>query len=645
MRRLMVILILFVSPALSAQTLLLKTGQPGGPVPAPTVSTDVRLRVRGVILRAEVLQKFVNPAPTCVDAVYSFPLPENAAVDTLRMTVGGRVIEGQIREREEAKKTFEQAKSEGKKATLVEQERPNLFTASISNVAAGEEIVVTIEYQETVDYRDGAFRVRFPMTAAPRYPAGAPDADRLAPQYKLPIGPDANRVSLSVDLDAGFTIRAVDSSYHQINVAPQSGSHYSIALAEGAVIADRDFELTWQPDLGSEPAASIFTESVPLAGKTGGAEHYALFMLLPPAPAKGVRLPRETIFIIDTSGSMGGPSIEQARAALLLGLDTLTPDDRFNVIEFNSVTNTLFESAVEVSPETMATAKQWVGALQSQGGTEMLPALEAALADQDPKSERFVRQVIFITDGQVANEAQLFAVIRSNLGRSRLFTVGIGSAPNSHFMNNAARFGRGTFTYIGLPEEVQEKMTTLFEKLERPVLRDVEVRFDDPAAEAWPARIPDLYAGEPLVVAVRLSQPTGRLIASGKAGEETWNAVHALSAGGENGGIGKLWARRKIDGLTDAMTTATEPSSFREEIIDLALTHRLVTSYTSLVAVDVTPAGTAVAACETRPVPLNLPAGWGGIDGSLPSGATPAPLLLLAGALFLSIAAFIALSS
>ena len=641
--------------------MLLRTNQPGFFVPAPTVNTDVKLQVRGLILRGEVTQTFRNPESTCVEAIYAFPLPESAAVDRLRMLVGQRVIEGEIQERKQAEQTYEQAKSEGKKASLLSQERPNLFTVSIANIGAGEEVVVTINYQENVDYHDSIFSLRFPMTIGPRYipgqsspavPAGVgwsvdtdqvPDASRITPPVNRSGSGRVNRLSLSVDLDAGFSLKRVDSTYHKVDTTVVSGSDYRVTLAGGAVPADRDFELVWQPDLGSEPKAALFTESIPGA-KVGPAESYALIMLMPPAVKSGTRLPKESIFIIDTSGSMAGTSLNEAKSALQLAIDRLSPQDRFNIIEFNSVTRVMFDSARNASSDNVQEAKRWVDALQSDGGTEMMGALQAALLNQ-PVTNDLVRQVIFMTDGQVGNENELFSFIRANLGNSRLFTVGIGAAPNSNFMRNAARFGRGTFTYIGDVNEVQSKMTSLFEKLESPVLTNVVLRFDDPTAEVWPQRVPDLYAGEPVVVAARVSRPDGRVIVSGFVGKEEWHDVHALSVNGEEAGVGRLWARRKIEALNDSMEAAAENSDVKQQIIDLALAHHLVTQFTSLVAVDVTPSGVPAEKCETRAVPVNLPAGWGGMEGSLPATATPAPLFITIGALLIAMAAVIAIRS
>src|SRR6266550_1344741 len=432
-RRLALLIILLIAFAAHAQitldqvqsgTLLLKTNKPGVYAVAPTLDTDVKLRVRGMILRGEVTQRFRNPEQTCAEALYAFPLPEGAAVDTLKMTVGQHVIEGEIKERKEAEQIYQQAKSEGKQASLLSQERPNIFTVSLATIGGGEEVTVAIEYQQSVDYKDGAFRLRFPMTVAPRYiPAATPMMSSAVPTSTagtIVNPPEKHHVHLSIDLDSGFSLRRVNSSYQQVTTTAVNGSHYMVTLADA--VADRDFELVWQPDLGSEPQSALFME-----------KDYGLLMLMPPATARGARLPKESIFIIDTSGSMEGSSLAAAKSALQLALDHLDSQDSFNIIEFNSVTNALWADARTATSGNLVEAKRFVDGLKATGGTEMMPALDAAFRDASP-NESAVRQVIFMTDGQVGNESQLFAFIRSHLGSSRLFTVGIGTAPNTHFM-------------------------------------------------------------------------------------------------------------------------------------------------------------------------------------------------------------------
>jgi Ca-activated chloride channel family protein len=601
--------------------MLLKTSQPGVYAEAPALKTDVRLHVRGIVLRGEVTQTFENTTPQCAEAVYVFPLPENAAVDTLRMTIGQRVIEGEIQEKKAAQQTYDTAKAEGKHASLLTQERPNLFTVAIANIASGEKVLIDVAYQQTVDYRDGAFSLRFPMAIGPRYnPSG----------LNVTTG-GKSKTSLTVDLDAGFSLRRVDSRTFPLITSVVSGSHYTITLANGEVPADRDFELDWQPDLGSEPKSAVFSEG-----------DYALMMIMPPAQSTHVRMPRETVFVIDTSGSMEGTSINEAKNALLLALDRLQPGDRFNVIEFNSTTEMLFDTAQPATSDAISRAKAWVNALHANGGTEILDAIQHALRDEQTPGDDGVRQVVFMTDGQVGNEDQCFTYIRDHLGRTRLFTVGIGSAPNSHFMRNAARFGRGTFTYIGNVAEVQQKMGGLFEKLENPVLSNVTLHLDDPAAEMWPQRVPDLYSGEPIVVTVKTAKHGGRVIATATMGKTEWNDTHVINTlnggGGEDSGIAKLWARQKIEALLDRDGALAENSADRQQVLDLALANHLVTPLTSLVAVDHTPTGIDPATCNTTAIPVNLPAGWGGIEGTLPQTATPGPLWIAIGALLLLLA-------
>ncbi|MEP6768234.1 MAG: marine proteobacterial sortase target protein [Acidobacteriota bacterium] len=650
-----------------AGALLLKTASPGVYLPAPVLDTDVSIRVTGMIARTSVSQRFRNETGGCVEGIYVFPLAEGSAVDAMRLVIGDRIIEGQVKEREEAKKAYEQAKSEGRKASLLEQERPNIFTTSVASIGPDEEVQVVLEYQEALRFDQGAFRLRFPMVVAPRYNpvsrsavgaeekecagAAAPastgpatfdrvsDAHRVRPPVADPAAGFTNPVHLKVSLDPGFPLRRVESGSHALRTEAGQGNHTLVTLADRTVSADRDFELSWEPDLGQEPKAAAFTQTL-------GGELYALLMVIPPdgAAAPGTRLPRETVFVIDTSGSMHGTSIDGARQALAMALSRLAPEDRFNVIEFNSVTRRLFPESRRALPDAVEQARRWVGRLEAQGGTEMLPALAAALETSgEESSSASVRQVLFMTDGAVGNEEELFAFIEKHLGKSRLFTVGLGSAPNSHFMTRAAMFGRGTFTYVASAAEVQPKMTALFRKLESPVLTNLEVRWDDAAAEAWPAKVPDLYAGEPLVVAVRLSSASPAVTISGDRGGQPWSQRLSLAASREDSGVARLWARSKIAALMDSATAGAEAGKVRRQVVEVALAHRLVSSYTSLVAVDVAAGAARGAACEARPLPVQLPDGWSAehVFGEMPSTATPGRALLLLGFALLSLSAAI----
>ena len=595
-----------------------------GSIAAPLLATDAEIRVTGHVARATVRQSFRNPHPDWYEGVYTFPLPENAAVDHLRMRIGGRVVEGEIRERQSAKASYEQAKTEGRRATLVEQERPNIFTTSVANIGPGEAIEVEIEYQQTLRYDQGRYSLRFPMVVGPRYiPKGVEDAARIMPAVLRPVestGP-INPVTLRVALDAGTPVGAISSPYHSIEIAKQDGRRHNIALKE-TNFANKDFELAWTLAPGPAPTAALFTEKK-------GERHYGLLMVVPPAlERRDPAVPREAIFVIDTSGSMQGASIAQAREALELAIRRLGPADSFDVIEFNSYARALFGQARTANAANIDNAVRWVRELRAQGGTEMAKALDLALDGKDHPGR--IRQIVFLTDGAVGNEDPLLRMIRERLGDSRLFTVGIGSAPNSHFMTKAAQFGAGTFTYIGRIEEVKEKMDALFSKLESLVLKGLQIDWGaSKGVETWPKAVPDLYLGEPVVVLFSADSVADEIKVAGLVARNTPLA--------EAGGLGTLWAREKIANLMDALRSGAPEEEVRTGVIKLALDHHLVSKYTSLVAVERTQARARDELLKSAGIPTNLPEGWSydAVYGELPRGATDARFNLLVGLLLL----------
>jgi len=637
-------------------TLLFRAAE-GTAMPAPLLTTDVDLHVTGPIARAIVRQEFVNPTAAWVEGVYVFPLPEDAAVDHLRLRVGDRVLEGVIRERAAAKATYEQAKREGRRTGLVEQERPNIFTTSVANIAPGAAIAVEIEYQQTLRWDDGRYRLRFPMVVGPRYIPGTPiethedgggwaantdvvpDASRITPTVMHPSRGPINPVTLHVTLAPGAPLARLESPYHAIQSTPDADGTYRIELAAGAVPADRDFELVWEPAAGSIPTAAVFTE-----GREDGV--YALLVVTPPAPSAVAarRAAREVVFVIDNSGSMAGASIEQAKAALKMALARLTSADTFNVIRFNHTMEALFDAPRPAAADQLALAARWVDRLQASGGTEMRQPLERALAGGEGDGR--LRQVVFLTDGGVGNEEELFAIIRRSLGDRRLFTVGIGSAPNSHFMREATRHGRGTFTYIGAVSEVQDKMTALFRKLESPALTDLTLDLPSiTGAEVLPDPVPDLYIGEPVVVGFRAPTLPPHAVLHGRLGTAGWEREITMQRAGENAGLATHWARAKIGALLDGRRGGANDETVRQAVIQVATAHHLVSPYTSLVAVDVTPVRPDGEALQSHAMPTNLPHGWDytAVFG-LGQGATDARLHAILGVVALIIATALAIA-
>jgi Ca-activated chloride channel homolog len=607
---------------------------------APQVSNHVAIDVTGLIARARVQQSFENESEEVVHAVYVFPLPETAAVDGLTLLVGKRRIVGEIREREAALRRFEAAKRQGKKASLVEQQRPNLFTTHVANIAPHEIVTVELSYQQDVRYDSGTFSLEFPATLTPRYlpgpsggetrraraPHDAGAQSHLRPPFALAgAGPT---LELELNLDAGVPLQRITSPSHRLTLTqPAVAGAVKVELQDGEVLADRDFRLEWAPAPSRAPSSAVFEEEF-------GGDRYALLLLLPPDPALHVqqRMARETTFIIDTSGSMSGTSIEQARAALESGLAELLPADRFNVVEFNSDATRLFDESVPATPDNVQRALRWVRKLQADGGTEMLAALDLALAAPAPPG--YLSQVVFVTDGSVGNESEVFAFLQGHLAERRLFTVGIGSAPNQYFMRGAARFGRGTFTAIASEAEVGSRMNELWAKLDTPLMTELALAFvGDASAETWPARAPDLYAGEPLVVVAKLGARARSVRVNGQRAGQAFTAELPLGASASGvlreRGIHRLWARRKIEALTDRMTLGQTEAELRPQITELALRHHLLSQYTSLVAVD------SVRSVEgpgsDQAVANAVPAG-NSMFGNLPQTATPAPTCLLVGA-------------
>lgn len=626
-------LLLLATPALG-QEMRLQTG-PAAYQSAVQLQAQVHFQISGLVAHVQLEQEFRNDSGSWVEAEYLFPLPEDAAVNRLELVIGERVIVGEIKEKQAAREIYQKAKASGRKAGLVEQRRPNMFSSKIANIAPAETIKVKLEYIQRISYSAGEFSLRFPMTLTPRYQA---DADvwhfqnPVVATAAAPIQP----ITITAELDMGLPLEAVTGTYHALSMTRQR-QLYKLTLADGRVPMDRDFELRWRPQAGMEPQAALFQEVI-------DGEDYALLMVLPPGKidpsGQQAQLARELIFVIDTSGSMGGSSISQARASLAFALDQLRSGDSFNVIEFNNSARALFHTAVPVNDHNLAKAQEFVRHLDAGGGTEMLSALQLALP-MDVRSE-LLRQVVFITDGAVGNEVALFREIERRLGQSRLFTVGIGSAPNSWFMNKAAQAGRGRFTYIGDVLEVQEKMQALFSQLSQTMLVDFEI--DWPAAvEMYPAKIPDLYPGEPILVSARagVALADATVTVRGRSAGKDWQRSLSFAAPGkQHSGVATLWARQKIASLLDEKFMGRDNESVRDAVLPVALKHRLVSPYTSFVAVEQQISRPDEAGLKKQAVANLRPQGQSAQNYAWPRTATPAAVQMLSGLLALLVAMF-----
>lgn len=612
------------TPRVGEGCLLYRSPLSGRYETVPLQHTDVALDVRGLAVAATVTQQYVNNTNEPIEAVYVFPLPHDAAVYDMEIRIGNRVIRSEIREREEAKRVYEAAKSEGKRAALVEEERPNIFTASVANLMPGDHVDVRLRYVEALRWEDSKVRLVFPMVVGPRYITGTqavghdgtgwaadsdavPDASRITPPVRNPESRPGHDISLAVDLDAGFEFGTVKSVSHEINVRKLTDGRQHIELAAGTTIPNKDFVLEVQQAESTKPKTSLFLSPARDSGET----HF-LLTAFPPTVQPTKRVPVEMLYLIDVSGSMAGTSIQQAREALLQALDRLQPGDRFGILAFNHSYYEFSSQPLYASADNVDAARRFVKGLEAGGGTEMLPALVHVMGK--PEIPGYLRHIVLLTDGDLGNEEQIFAAMRQQLGDARLYTVAIGSAPNFFLATKMAQFGRGSFTHIADISEIREQMGRLLETIESPVLTDVRLSFEGvELAETYPQRLPDLFVGQPLLIYGRISQGRkGTVRLTARAGDQPYEASFAFdaTAAAFHPGITTLWARQRVEDLMDVWRKSDEETSgnIRASIIEHAIRYRLVTQFTSLVAVEeiVTNVG---GESRTAAVPTELPAG------------------------------------
>lgn len=608
------------------------------PLVLPLERTEVVIDVTAGIARTEVAQRFHNTGKSALEAVYIFPLPTEAAVEDIEIRLADRVIRSTVQEREQAKATYEMAKAAGKTTALLEQERPNIFTTSVANILPGESVEIWFSYVEALTFRKDRYDITFPMVVGTRYipfefddqgrvqPMVA-DAARLNPPVLHPNMDPGHRLSVLVHL-AGLPIEELSSHTHAIEVETPGSDVYRVTLARGDVRADSEFNLVARLRPSVQPTASFVQTT-----EDGGT--YGLLNVFPPLGFKSsmVAQPRDVVFLIDTSGSMSGESMTQARTGLQRCLAQLRPDDRFTIVRFSSDYSSFSPALRTATPEKLALAHDYAAGLQADGGTEMQPALKYALSMLSD-SDR-MPLILFLTDGDVGNEASLIRLLGRELDRARLFTFGIGSAPNAFLMHRMAEAGRGQSRFIRSHEDIGEVLTDLFVTLDSPVLTDVEIQWDDPIVTFFPRRCPDIFHDRPLqLVAHAPNGFRGHVKLSGRLNGEAvaYDIKLDDQEPGQHEAVGRLYGRRQIkDLMVDLMQTDRDRDrkELEQTITRVALDHQLVSAYTSRVAVEdrvVIRDGELV----TVTVPVVSPKGW-----KLHATATTDPLQLLLGIMML----------
>lgn len=621
----------------------------GPEVDALTLSMRMTTDVSGIIARTRVTQTFRNDSDQWMEGLYLFPLPDRASVDGMTLLVGDRRIDGVIKEKQQAKRDYARALADGKRASLLEQNRPNVFKTRVANIGPGETVSVEVDYQITVARQADEFTLAQPLVVMPRYfrrpkPVaaleGSAAAGQLAERLKAAAELDqpvvkpgeaaVNPVSVVVNLDPGFDLAALSSSSHAISVTETEGGRYRVSLKSEETPSDRDFILSWQAARAAAPQIALFNETV-------GDAAYFLGVVMPPqmddAQTMKQDAARDITFVIDVSGSMHGASIEQARAALSAALDRLSPHDRFDVIAFNNSFVRLFGQSRPATDSNLARAQSFVMSLEADGGTEMMGALDSALDDRPTPGA--LRQVLFLTDGAVGYEEQMFELVQRKLGKGRLFTVGLGSAPNGWFMRKAAEFGRGFHIQINDLSQAEDRISQMLTEMENPVLTDLNLANAGATAESFPSPIPDVYGARPAYFVMRVDKEdlSGKtpMALSGRFGWDNWERDLPPGQWREGRGIAKLWARSKVEALMDAKTRGLDEETARLAILDVALRHQIMSPYTSFVAVERKPARPVDEPFQRQKMKANLPAGTTYEKFFGPSTATPMHFNLMIG--------------
>jgi Ca-activated chloride channel family protein len=582
----------------------LRVSRGGTVVECPLRHTDVQAEVSGFLARVRVTQTFDNPYDEAIEAVYVFPLPASAAVDEMTMVVGERRVVGLIRRRAEARAVYEQAVARGQTASLLEQERPNIFTQTVGNIRPGQPVRIEISYVDVLPYDRGAYEFHFPMVVGPRYIPGAPlpgrdqgegwsadttrvpDASRITPPVLEPGFRTGHDVSLRVSIEAGVPIRDLDIATHRARVERPARSRATAVLARSDAIPNKDFVLTYKV-AGERPETAV------LAHATGREPGYFLLMMQPRdmEGVLGQAPPRDVCFLIDVSGSMSGRPTAKVREAMRLFFERMRAQDRIQVITFAGQTARLFDSYVPAAPANLQIALGFTDKLQGGGGTEMLAGIRAALAD--PVEPERVRVVVMLTDGYIGNEAEIIGEVGRRAGdQLRFWTVGIGSSPNRFLLDGVAKQGGGMSAVLGLDDDPTGLVGRIAERLQRAQLSRIQLDWGGlDVSETYPARVPELWSGRPVVLLGRYqgAGPTTVRISGVAEGEPVSFPLEITLPEHEpvHGVLAKAWARRKIEDLSDQLAVAQgDPEPLSEEITELALQYRLMSAYTSFVAVD-----------------------------------------------------------
>ena len=592
----------------------------------PLKHTEVLAKIAGNLSRVEVIQSFENPFTQPLEAVYIFPLPDEAAVDDMEIKIGSRIIKGNIKKREEAQQIYEKAKQEGRTAGLLEQQRDNIFTQSLANIKPGEQIDVTIRYTESLKFESGNYEFVFPTVVGPRYiprtpidnsgdTDQVPDASRITP----PVVPEGMRsrhdINVTVEIDAGLPISQVRSPSHQLKIE-HSGQIVRIQLGEEDTIPNKDLILRYQIS-GQETQSTILTQ----ADDRGG--HFAIYLI--PALEYSIDeiVPKDVVFLVDTSGSQSGDPLQKCQELMRRFINGLNPNDTFTIIDFSNRVRQLSKKPLPNTPENRAQAIAYINNLQADGSTEMLSGIRTAINFPTPTGR--LRSVVLLSDGYIGNENEILAEVQQHLQpANRLYSFGAGSSVNRFLLNRLAEIGRGISRIIRHDEPTEEVAEKFYKQINNPVLTNIQISWqgDTESPVIYPATAPDLFTAQPLVLFGRKQdRVSGNLQISGiAAGDKHYEKTfHLQFEETGNLAVAQLWGRACIKDLMNQMISF-ETKAGVETVTETALIYQLLSQYTAFVAVSddvgVEPGSEYVC----MQVPVEMPEAVSYIGGLPPGG-------------------------
>lgn len=601
-----------VAPTPGQLTILDKEGKPAGL--CPLKHTEVTADIAGYVARVTVQQEFHNPTDEAIEAVYTFPLPHDAAVDEMTMRVGERVIKGQIMRREEAREVYEAAKAAGQVAALLDQERPNIFTQSVANIMPGEQVMITIRYVHLLKYEEGYYEFVFPMVVGPRYTPGGgytvpgkrgepspqqkiegdpgaqsvvTDADKITPPITPPNTRAGHNISLTVNVDAGLPIREIHSVLHEVKIQRHGSNRATLSLKRKQEIPNKDFILRYTA-AGSHLQTGILTYA-----RGDGSGYFTLIIQPPLAPPRSQISPKEMVFVIDQTGSQAGWPIAKAKETMRYCIQNMNPGDTFQLIAFNTEVYPCFPAPVPNTPKNVQKALAFLEPLEGSGGTDILKSVDYALKMPDDPGR--LRIICYMTDGYVGNDMQIIDYIGKHRGRARMFPFGVGNAVNRFLIDGMAREGRGAAEYVTLNTPGKEAAARFYRRIADPILLDPQVEWNGlPVVEIYPTYIPDVFSAGPIILKGRYTKPAeGEIVVRGILRGRPWSQrLHVVLPAVDKDGsaIATLWAREKIEALQSqdwlGAQTGNPKPELKEQIIATALEYRLMSQYTSFVAVE-----------------------------------------------------------